>query len=395
MPYLNQLTGPLASLAGGGFDWFRDAGSTGAADVDFLFYVILWICIFFFVGIVGLMIAFVARYYARPGHSAEHTPHHDNRLEAAWSIVPALITVYIFGAGFIGYLDLRTPPDNSYEIKVYAKKWNFAFEYPNGVIDSNLHVPEDRPVKLILSSDDVIHSLYIPAFRVKCDCVPGRYSSLWFEATDPTPNFDPAIEAKDTGEDENGYDLFCTEYCGQGHSSMIAKVIVHESGTFEQWLEDANRYDETESPAERGRALWKDRGCSQCHSIDGKSGTGPTWKGTYGTEQKTDKGMVKVDENYLRESILNPMAKIRDGYKGVMPSYQGQLKEKEIAAIIWFQKSLKEGVDVPETWVDAGGVPGQGDTAADGEDASVEPAQEETKSEEAKTEAEPQPATAA
>lgn len=353
MPSLNL---PLAAF---GVDWFRDPGSTGAAAVDTLYFWILAISIVFFVLIVGLMIAFVARYYARPGHTAENTPHHNNTLEAAWSIFPGFIVLGIFWFGFIGYLDLRTPPENSYEIQVIAKKWNWAFVYPNGVIDSNLHVPEDQPVKLVMSSDDVLHSLYIPAFRVKMDCVPGRYSTLWFEATDPTEGFDKAIEASTTGSDENGYDLFCTEYCGQGHSSMIAKVVVHESGTFETWLEDANRWDENESPAERGRQLWKERGCKQCHSIDGSNGTGPSWKGTYGTEQVTNKGSVKIDENYLRESILEPMAKIRDGYKGVMPSYQGQLKEKELAAIIWFQKSLKEGEKIPATWIEDGGVPGQ------------------------------------
>lgn len=367
MPHVNQLTGPLASVAGAGFDWFRDPGSTGAAAVDHLFYVILWICVFFFVLIVGLMIAFIARYYARPGHTAEHTPHHDNRLEAAWSIFPALITVYIFGAGFIGYLDLRTPPDNSYEIQVVAKKWNWSFVYPNGLIRPNLHVPVDQPVRLVMYSDDVLHSLFIPAFRVKMDIVPGRYSTLWFNATTPTGEFDEDLEAKGTGEDENGYDLFCTEYCGQGHSAMIAKVIVHESGTFENWLEKATIIDPETSPVDLGRSLWMNRGCKQCHSIDGKKGTGPTYKDTFGTEQKTDKGMVTVDENYLRESILNPMAKIRDGYKGVMPSYQGQLKEAELAALIWFHKSRKEGLEVPDTWITAGGVPGQEEEGEEGE----------------------------
>lgn len=382
------------SLGGLGFDWFRDQASTGAAEIDFQYYVILWICVFFFVLIVGLLVAFVARYYARPGHQAEHTPHHNNALEAAWSIFPGLLVIYIFGAGFIGYLDLRTPPENAYEIQVIAKKWNWSFVYPNGVIRPNLHVPEDQPVKLVMSSDDVLHSLFIPAFRVKMDCVPGRYSTLWFEATEPTESFDEAIDPATTGEDENGYDLFCTEYCGQGHSSMIAKVIVHKSGTFGAWLEDANKIDPASSPVEIGRELWKYRGCKQCHSIDGSKGTGPSYLGTYGTEQKTDKGMVTIDENYLRESILNPMAKIRDGYKGVMPSYQGQLKEAELAALIWFHKSLKEGEELPETWEDIGGVPGQeteeeseGEAAeGEAEEAADEsPAEEEANADEGET----------
>lgn len=353
--------------------WFREQASTHAESVDGLYFAIYWICIFFFVLIVGMMIAFVGRYYARPGHSAEHTPHHNNTLEATWSIIPGFIVLGIFWVGFTGYLNLRTPPDDAYEIQVIAKKWNWSFVYPNGYVDADLHVPIDQPVRLVMTSDDVLHSLYIPAFRVKMDCVPGRYSELWFEATKTAPPDD----GDDTNlTDEGGYDLFCTEYCGQGHSSMIAKVIVHEAGTFGPWLEKAAVWDENESPIARGELIYKKRGCSQCHSLDGKSGTGPTYKGTYGTEQMTDKGPVVVDENYIRESILNPMAKIRDGYKGVMPSYQGQLKENELAALIWFHKSLNpEYADgLPATWAEAGGVPGQEASAdeSDGEAAETE-----------------------
>ncbi len=357
-----QLISPFDTplpLAAFGIDWFRDAASEQAAQIDTLYFWILAICVVFFVLIVGLMIVFLARYYARPGHVEEHTSHHNNALEAAWSIFPGFLTVGIFWFGFIGYLDLRTPPENAYEVQVIAKKWNWSFVYPNGVVRPNLHVPIDRPVKLVMSSDDVLHSLFIPAFRVKMDVVPGRYSKLWFQANTPTGLFDEAIEAKDTVGDQNGYDLFCTEYCGEGHSAMIAKVIVHESGTFENWLEEANKIDPASSPVELGEKLWLQRGCKQCHSVTGAKGTGPTWKETYGTEQDlADGAKVTVDEDYIRESILNPMAKIRDGYKGVMPSYQGQLKEAEISALIWFMKSLNNQ-EIPDTWEEAGGVPGQ------------------------------------
>ncbi len=356
-------------LASGPFDWlfsewwFRESASeVTSSKVDWIYEAILWICIFFFFLIVGAMVAFVARYYARPGHVAEHTPHHSNSLEAFWSIIPSFIVLWIFAVGFIGYLDLRTPPEGAYEVQVVAKKWNWSFIYPNGYVDSNLHVPQDQPVRLVMSSDDVIHSLYIPAFRVKMDCVPGRYSTLWFQADKPNAeNFDPKTEAHLTGSDENGYDLFCTEYCGQGHSAMIAKVVVHKSGTFDTWLAKAMVWDENESPVTRGESLYKRRGCAQCHSLDGTKGTGPTYKGTYGTKVGTSAGEVTVDENYIRESILNPMAKIRDGYKGVMPSYQGQLNEQEIAALIWFHKSMNpdSGVAIPKTWAEVGGVPGQ------------------------------------
>lgn len=395
---INQIiTNSFASLAtrlplaSGPFDWlfsewwFRESASeVTSSKVDWIYEAILWICVFFFILIVGVMVAFVARYYARPGHVAEHTAHHSNSLEAFWSIIPSFIVLWIFAVGFINYIDLRTPPEGAYEIQVVAKKWNWSFIYPNGFVDSNLHVPEDQAVRLVMSSDDVLHSLYIPAFRVKMDCVPGRYSTLWFQAdTANDEDYDPTIDANLTGSDENGYDLFCTEYCGQGHSAMIAKVIVHKSGTFDTWLSKAIVWDESESPVERGASLYKRRGCAQCHSLDGSKGTGPTYKGTYGTKQMTSAGEVTVDENYIRESILNPMAKIRDGYKGVMPSYQGQLNEQELAALIWFHKSLSpdSGVAIPATWAEVGGVPGQEATEEPEED-SAEDSEEDSAAEE-------------
>ena len=364
--------------------WFRDAASTGAASSDWLFYAILWISIFFFVLIIGLMVVFMARYYARPGYVPKTSSDHSNTLEVTWSIIPIIIVAWIFVAGAIGYIDMRTPPDNAYEIQVIAKKWNWSFVYPNGYIDSDLHVPIDQPVKLTMSSEDVLHSLFIPAFRTKMDCVPGRYSFVWFEATQvATPDDGDDVNMADEG----GFDLFCAEYCGQGHSSMKAKVIVHESGTFKPWLEKAMVWDESESPVARGEQIYKKRGCAQCHSTDGSALVGPSFMGTFGTEQGTDKGVVTVDDNYIRESVLNPMAKIRDGFKGIMPSFQGQLKENEIAALIWFHKSLN-GKDVPETWSEIGGVPGQEaqKEETETEDAAGE-AVEETTTEEVAVEA--------
>ena len=254
----------------------------------------------------------------------------------------------------------------------------------------------------------MLHSLYIPAFRVKMDVVPGRYSEMWFKATKVAPEVSTDVSQyalqdesgqlieqpfSSSWEDEGGFDLFCTEYCGTGHSSMLTKVVVHESGTFETWLEKAIQWDPQESPAARGETLYKKRGCSACHSKDGKAGTGPSFKGIFGEEHEiVGQSPVKVDENYIRESILNPMAKIRKGYKGVMPSFQGQVKDRDIDALIYFIKSLKEGEDVPDTWTEIGGIPGaeqeegaEGEAAAEGEstDAPTEEA-------EAATEAEPE-----
>ena len=305
--------------------WFPAPSSTTAGAVDSLFNFILSLSAFFFVLIVGLMLIFVIKYRRRPGYVQAFAPDHNNTLEIVWSVIPGLLTVLIFFRGFLGYLDMRTPPAETYEIKVNAKKWSWAFQYPNGYIDNDLHVPVNRAVKLTMTSEDVIHSLFVPAFRTKMDIVPGRYSSMWFEATR-------------TGE----FPLLCAEYCGQKHSDMLANTVVHPSGEFERWLEQASNLLATLPPVEAGKILYTRRGCAQCHTIDGSAKTGPSFKATFGsTQSMADGSTVQVDENYIRESILEPMKKIRGGFRPVMPSYKGQLKDPEIDAIIEFIKSLK------------------------------------------------------
>ena len=309
---------------------FPTPSSTTAEQVDNLFYFILLVSIFFFAIIVGVMVLFLIKYRARPGESAQKSPSHNNTLEVAWTVIPGIFVAGIFFWGFVGYLDMRQPPDDSYEIQVTAKKWSWSFTYPNGHVDNNLHVPQDRPVRLVMSSDDVIHSLYIPAFRLKMDVIPGRYTTTWFESGTP-------------GE----YTLFCAEYCGTQHSNMLAKVVVHRSGEFEKWLEDAANFLETVTPVQAGEILYQRRGCIQCHSVDGSAKSGPSFKDVFGSQQGlSDGSSVTVDENYLRESILEPQAKVRAGYKPVMPTYQGQLKDEEISALIVYIKSLSEQEDV-------------------------------------------------
>lgn len=305
--------------------WFPAPSSTVAGDVDSLFYFILMLSAFFFCLIVGLMLIFVIRYRRRPGYTQGSAPDHNDTLEILWSVIPSLLLVLIFFRGFTGYLDMRTPPTDAYEIKVLAKKWSWAFQYPNGYIDNDLHVPVNRSVKLTMSSDDVIHSVFIPAFRTKMDVVPGRYTTMWFEATR-------------AGE----FPLYCAEYCGQKHSDMLATVVVHASGEFEKWLDHASNLLATLPPAEAGKILYTRRGCVQCHTIDGTARTGPSFKGTFGTRQPlADGSTVDEDENYIRESILEPLKKVRAGFRPVMPSYKGQLKDPEIDAIIEFIKSIK------------------------------------------------------
>ncbi|WP_197531279.1 cytochrome c oxidase subunit II [Posidoniimonas corsicana] len=343
-------------------DWFRPGASTTAHYVDNLFYVISVICVFFFVLIIAMMAWFMWKYRARPGHREEHTAHHNNALEITWSVIPLILAIWIFFQGFVGYVAMRNTPQDAYEIEVIAQKWSWSFVYPTGAISPELHVPKDQPVKLILSSRDVIHSLYIPAFRVKMDCVPGRYNEMWFEATtasdevkDPTWDNDqnnPELKYTDGSAtyDEaaatEGYDLFCTEYCGTSHSSMITKCIVHDEAGFQEWMKKAMDPRSQGTPVEVGKQLYNRRGCAQCHTIDGTDRPGPggpSFKGHYGeTVTFKDGSTGKMDDNYIRESILNPQAKIRQGYNPIMPTFQGQLNEDEIFALRQYIRSLND-----------------------------------------------------
>lgn len=315
----------IAALPLGAGGFFPTRASTGAETVDHVFTFILIIAVIFFLIIIGVMTLFVLKYHKPRGAEATKTATHSNLLEATWSIIPTILVAAIFFWGFLGYMDMSQPPANSYEIQVVAKKWSWSFTYPNGHVDNNLHVPVDRPVRLVMRSDDVIHSLYIPSFRLKMDVVPGRYNTTWFQATE-------------TGS----FTLFCAEYCGTQHSQMLAKVVVHPSGEFERWLTDAANFLERLTPVEAGEIIYKRRGCAQCHSVDGSAMTGPTFKGSFGTEHALANGeKVTMDRDYIRESILEPQAKIRAGYKPAMPTYKGQLRDEEIDALIAYIKELK------------------------------------------------------
>jgi cytochrome c oxidase subunit 2 len=215
---------------------------------------------------------------------------------------------------------------------VTGQKWQWFFTYPNGYVTGELHVPVDRPVELTMTSEDVIHSLWIPAFRVKKDVVPGRYNKAWFEATEP-------------GE----YPLLCTEYCGTGHSDMLTRVTVHRPGEFETWLREAADLLGTLPPAEAGLKLYETKGCKQCHSLDGSAGVGPSFKNLFGSERHlADGGQVVADENYVRHSILEPMSQVSLGFDPVMPTYAGKLKDQEITMLIAYLKSISANVSTEE-----------------------------------------------
>jgi cytochrome c oxidase subunit 2 len=325
VPTIDSVLGLLAIQTGGTF-WLPPQSSSTAKYVDGAFYFILDLSIFFFFLIVALMVLFVVRYRRRPGFDPGESPNHNTPLEIFWSVIPLGLVIGIFYYSFIGYLWLRTAPRNpAYEIYVTGQKWTWSFKYPNGYVDPNLHVPVDESVKLTMQSQDVIHSLFIPAFRVKMDVVPGRYTTTWFKAIE-------------VGE----YDLECTEYCGTGHSDMLAKVIVHPSeDDYKNWLRKMDEDQQKLSPVDAGRAIVT-RLCSVCHTVDGTAKIGPSFKGIWGEMHTfSNASPTLVDENYIRESILEPSKKIREGFPDRMPTFKGQLTDQQITNIIAYVKTLK------------------------------------------------------
>ncbi len=327
MPWssFRDYTNQIQTQSSGSF-WLPPQASDTASTVDFVFYFITWVGIFFFFLIVTLMIVFIFVYRRREGHKEQATPNHSLWLELTWSGIPTIIVLIIFYFGFTAYMDNTVIPANAYEINAYGRKWNWFFQYPTGHMDSELHVPIDRPVKLVIISEDVTHSIFIPAFRVKMDAVPGRYTYAWFRATK-----------------EGTFPLYCAEYCGTGHSDMTTQVVVHQPGEFDKWLRDASDFLKELPPEEAGERLYNISGCKQCHTTDGTASTGPTFKEAWGKQVPLKSGgSVLFDENYARESILEPNAKIHAGFEAAMQTYQGKLTNQEIDAIIAFLKSLNK-----------------------------------------------------
>ena len=314
--------------------WFPSQASTGAARVDDLFYFIFYVSLFAFIAIVLATIIFSLKYSrSRVGMEPEDSPHHSTKIEIVWSVVPALFMVAMFWYGFKDFVDRRNPPANSYQIDAVGQMWSWTFKYPNGAtsmggntdIDKGegLVVPLGQPVVMRLESKDVLHSFFVPAFRVKQDAVPGRYSYVWFEATE-------------IGE----FPLYCAEYCGSKHSRMLATVKVVSQADFDIWLASAADISDL-PPVERGEKLFSINGCIACHDVSGVNGLGPALNGKYGTQESLMDGTsVTVDDNYIRESLLDPQAKIVTGYTTPMTSFAGQLSDDDISAIIAYIKSL-------------------------------------------------------
>jgi cytochrome c oxidase subunit 2 len=303
------------------FPWLPEQASTIASQVDLLLVVLIALSGFFTAIVVALIIYFGIKY--RRGSYADRSaaPTTSLRLELGWigGLLFLSLGTYIWAT--IIYFNMSRPPQNAQEIYVVGLQWMWKFQHPNGQQEINeLHVPTGRPVRLIMASEDVIHSLYIPAFRLKYDVIPGRYTSLWFEASR-------------TGE----YHLFCAEYCGTQHSGMIGKVIVQEPRQYQEWLSGT----QAGAPlAKSGEQVFQGLGCSGCHQPD-SSERAPSLVGIFGQPVPLKSGdTVIADENYLRESILFPMEKVVAGYEPIMPTYEGRVSEEQLLALVAYIKSL-------------------------------------------------------
>lgn len=301
------------------------AESIQAGEVDPLFYFIFYISAFFFAVVTLGSLWFAWRYRARNGQMKLTSGiTHNNVIETIWTVIPTILVIIIFLWGWKVFLSLQMAPANAEEISVKAWQWKWQFNYANGAQAEHLVVPVGKPVRLTMSSNDVLHSLFIPDFRVKMDVVPNRYTTLWFEA-------------KNVGI----YDLYCTEYCGLQHSAMLSRVEVKSQGDYEKWLGEQVK---DLPPVELGQKTFSQMGCTVCHIQSGGNGTCPNLTDKFGTsELLADGNTVQIDENYVRESILEPNAKIVKGYEKVpMPAFKGAINDKQLDGLVAYIKSLSK-----------------------------------------------------
>lgn len=308
------------------FQLFPTQASTYASHVDYLIWTLTAISAFFTIAIAVMVVYFTVRYHKSKDvdRTTSHAGH--NALEITWTVIPTIMALAVFVWAAWLYFDYDTPPDNALEIHVVAKQWMWKIQHPNGRREVNaLHIPKGKPVKLIMTSQDVIHDFFVPAFRTKKDVLPGRYTQEWFQPTK-------------VGQ----YHLFCAEYCGTEHSRMVGTVYVMEPDDYERWLNEGNvrMASLTAAPKVMGQKLFSSLGCVGCH-MAGTTQRGPNLAGIYGTEVKIEGGgTAKVDDEYIRESILNPTVKVVLGYPKLMPTYKGQVREEDIMNLISYIKSL-------------------------------------------------------
>jgi cytochrome c oxidase subunit 2 len=301
---------------------FPDQASSFAWQVDALYFYLIAVSAFFTVGIVAAIFIFAVKFREREKYENGAEIHGSMALETTWSVIPFIISMTIFLGGAIIYYNQYRPPNDAMEIYVVGKQWMWKFQHGTGQREINeLHVPVGRKVKLTMTTEDVLHDVYIPAFRTKMDVVPGRYTTLWFEATKP-----------------GKYHLYCAEYCGLNHSGMGGWVYVMEQREFDNWL-SGNVSGQT--PVEAGKDLFEAKlGCASCHQQTDQ-GRGPKLAGVFGSQVKLTTGQtLEANEEYIRNSILNPTGQIVEGYQPIMPTFKGQVTEDQLVSLVAYIKSL-------------------------------------------------------
>ena len=304
-----------------GMTLFPEAVSTFASQVDALYLFLVGLTAFFSILIAALVVTFAVKYRRRHPDQIGVPVHGAIALEIAWSVIPLFIVMGIFVWATTLYFTIAKPPAETMNIYAVGKQWMWKFQHLDGQREINeLHVPVGRKVKVIMTSEDVIHDLFFPAFRVKADVIPGRYTHLWFEATKP-----------------GRYHMFCAEYCGTKHSGMIGEVVVMEPEEYAKWV--AGGVQDGTLASEGGK-LFQDLACNTCHR-ESAQGRGPSLHQLFGTKVTLQNGeQVTVDEAYVRESILNPSAKVTNGYQPIMPTFQGLVTEEGLLQLIEYVKSL-------------------------------------------------------
>lgn len=310
------------------FPLFPQQASAQAGQVDAVFFFLLAVSAFFGLLIALLVVVFAVRFRRRREDEVGEAIHGSIPLELAWTLIPLGITMVMFVWGAQVFFDLTRPPKGAMEVYVVGKQWMWKVQHLDGAREINeLHVPVGRPVKLYLGSEDVIHDFFVPAFRVKADVIPGRYNTMWFTATKP-----------------GRYHIFCSQYCGTKHSAMIGWVTAMEPADYQAWLSGGAPGG---SMADQGAKLFQDLACVTCHLENGQ-GRGPVLQNAYGSTVQLANGQtVTMDDAYIRESILNPQAKVVAGFQPIMPTFQGLVSEEQILQLIAYVKSLSQAQGAP------------------------------------------------
>lgn len=299
-----------------------DQAASFSGEVDALFFFILAVTGVVAIGTWVTMIYFAVRYRRRSDDDRPKEIYGSLALELTWTLIPAALMAVMFVWGAKLFFELNRPPDDAMVVSVVGKRWMWKLQHPTGQREVNeLHVPRGRAVRLVITSEDTIHSFFVPAFRIKKDAVPGRYNVAWFRATKV-----------------GTYHLFCAEYCGLEHSKMIGRIVVMEPEDYQTWLAGGPA---PESPVKLGEQLFTELNCITCHRPD-SAGRGPVLNGIFGrTVQLKSGDSVVADKAYVRESVVNPAARVVAGYQPVMPTYQGLVSEEQLIALIAYIESLQ------------------------------------------------------